>query len=362
MKASKLSGDYNNLTNAPKRKDMVFHTIKENTDIEIQPIVNADRAIGDGQGNNIIKTYAKKDEIPTFFTKNYFFNKVDNQNATLLDDKPTTSNANYLDRGVSINTEFDWEGSQKIVTTRTTSEDITFGFNNSISVTLSVAFDRESQVEYGARAYLITDTSRRQIASNQVFGMMTYPGESSMTKVTAFTFHLVADLLEDPIVIAKNSVIQIEIFKRQYEAIPLKSYVYCGAIVGGMTRQSYMTYNITNQFVNTNQITDGAITEPKLSLELSDKIISKVENITTPIVTIDNAMGNTIYTLNTPTSVTITAVEDTLDEIVFTFNIGATVPTINLPESLKGADKLEFTTNSEVRLAILDNVIVGGSF
>lgn len=219
---------------------------------------SATKAAQDANGNDIAVTYVKKTLL-----QNYYFARLTELTAQLVGDKPTAAETAYLET-TTTNLAIDFESEQKITITHTLQANLEISNQNAVDISMAFACSRNTQLEFAARVF-VDDT---QVSREQAFGLRTYNGSNDFTNVNELAASIVLDLIQGVQTFSAGQTIKIEIVTRQNTANTLNIRYFCGVSVSGIERNCFAKLDFSNAIISTNQITDGAITFPKLSAEL----------------------------------------------------------------------------------------------
>lgn len=220
-----------------------------------------DKRIVDADGNLYEGNIKLKDiYLRRTFLENLYFTRTGALTATLENAKPTANANNYLTT-TTTNTSLDFGSATKLTVTRTLATKLQLDKNDSIRIAMSFATNRNASIEFGARI-LIGGVA---VSSNQAFGLNTVNGDTGFTNVNDVSINITCDLIIGSQEFEAGQILTIEIFTRQASAQSLITRYFCGVDVGGADRNCFAGVNATATSIDTSQILDGAITEPKIA-------------------------------------------------------------------------------------------------
>ena len=225
--------------------------------------------------------YSNNHFAPLSFVSNLYAKKDTDisltPSATLITDVTniTIDNANVL-ANISNNTT--WERAYTFK--RVIDVPIEIGNNNNFTLSVKFQVSRDCTLSWGGRIKV----------SNNSGATWTYldteiQPTSSQEWATGVgnTINISMQITElaEPMILQKDtSILMFEIYKKQESATILTTEIYCGVQYDGINIYTTLTYNFTNVYLNTEQISDGAITYSKLDSNLQSEI-DKIINIGT---------------------------------------------------------------------------------
>lgn len=219
-------------------------------------------------------SYIDSNFIPrSLITKKYLI-RTNDTNASSSLTAPTVVTTNYLSL-TTTNTTFDWSSTtQCLNVTLSFDSDTTISITDAITLNLQVALNRNANVEYGAT--IIGPDGSTVIGNQQTFGIQNIVGNSSYTTVTNIKFDVIFNAVVNTLNISAGQQITIKIFQCQNDATQLISRFLCGVSANSVNRFSYLEINFNGVYLNTNQLTDGAVTMSKLNDEVVTALSAKV--------------------------------------------------------------------------------------
>ena len=260
------------------------HNVSNTAHQDIRNLValkpNASNTYNESQTNTYSSNYINKNFAPVTYVNNLYASKTGTTTAELVADIPQP-NANNILTSQTTNTDYDWSNPD-FTLTRSLGVSTTLTENNSFEVNLKFMIDRDATLSFGAKIKVSTDngTTWNYISSNQ-----TTTSQYWATGVgNTIDFVVYTDLLTQPTTYNLNTLIAIEIYKKQVDSTTLTTTVYCGVLVDNANIYTYVKFNFTNVNIDTNQIQNGAVTYSKLSSELQGQI-DRISEITHKIET-----------------------------------------------------------------------------
>ena len=217
--------------------------------------------------------YINENLAPITYVNNLYASKTGTNTASLVADIPTPNNANTL-TSTTTNIDYDWT-TPEFTFTRELGVDTILTETNSFDLNLKFQISRNATLSFGIKIKVSTDNGStwNYISSNQTTSSNDWlTGVGNTIDMVVYT-----DLLTEPTTYQAGTLFAIEVYKKQQHSNSLTTTIYCGVLVDGANIYTYVKFNFTNVNINTNQISDGAVTYSKLSNEVKELINSKAE-------------------------------------------------------------------------------------
>lgn len=233
--------------------------------------------------NTYSAQYIDNNFAPLSFVSRLYLQKLNATNAELSNIAPEISPNNYLEPSVSVD-DINWSTSLFTIG-RILQADTTLNEETSFTTTLNFIPSRDCSLQFGARVKISEDNGATwtYIGSEQSFGQEDYSlGALSTTQFIVYT-----DLLTSNVSYETGTILRIEIYAclGNGDTTNTTLRIACGVELNTSNIYSYLQFNYQSVMINTDQITDGAITtskirdgavtEQKLSQQLQDKINGK---------------------------------------------------------------------------------------
>lgn len=280
---AQINGTYPNMTVGNATNATNAQTAQSaNTATSATAAQTATKALQDGNGDVIADTYLKKT-----FLQNLFFERTGTNTANIVDTQPSVATGNYLELTTN-NTAFDFNSANKIVATRVLENDIELSNAQGLTMILSFAFSRNASVEIAGRAFI----DGVKIADEQAFAYLQYSGGSTFTTTNEITLVLRLNGLINPQTFTAGQTLTVELFTRQNSGVTLTTRYFCGVNVQGANRYCTIGIAVAGTTINTNQITDGAVTKPKLSADVQASLLPTVTTANSGQVATVDENGN----------------------------------------------------------------------
>lgn len=264
------------LNNVPSAQDIAnavnAHNSSDSAHPYLQGLINAKPDVVNSRSTSQTDTYSadyvNNNFAPLTFVSNLYATKVTSNTATLDTARPTTDAGNTLTSTTS-NTTFDWT-TPNFSFTRTLENAVTLNNENSFTADIYFSLDRDTGMSWGAIISVSTDngTTWQEISTQQSFGEMAYTtGTLTYESLQIFT-NALTGTEEYPI----GTLLKIDLFTKFDASHTVTNTIYCGVAVDNASVYSYVQFNFTNISIDTNQISDGAVTLEKLSTNLQTAI------------------------------------------------------------------------------------------
>lgn len=227
-----------------------------------------ENSYSESQSNTYSANYVNTNFAPVSFVSNLYATKSGTNSATLTNATPTIDSGNIL-TSTTINTDYNWNVPDFIFT-RQIATNTTLTQTNSFELVLQFIVDRDCTLSFGSKISVSTDngTTWTAISENQTTSSQEWAtGVGNTIDILTYT-----DKVTTPTMYPKDTLIRIEIYKKQLSSQSLTTNVYCGVLVDGANIYTYARYNFSNVNLGTNQLEDGSVTYKKLDYQVQQKI------------------------------------------------------------------------------------------
>lgn len=269
-----------------------LQALADNVDVLTNKVNNQiinDKSLASNE-NAYSAQYSDNHFAPLSFVSRLYLEKVDINNAALVNSAPQIDPSNYLESNASIY-PLDFNSSPLFTITRTLQADTTLNEDTSFTTMLNFITNRDCSLQFGARIKVSIDNGStwNYISNGQSYGQEDY----SQDALSTTQFIVYTDLLTSNTSYSTGTLLAIEVYAclSDGDSTTTNIRVACGIEKDNSNIYSYVQFNYQSVMIDTDQIednaittskiADGAVTRDKLSQEVKDELNSKVDKTTT---------------------------------------------------------------------------------
>lgn len=311
--------------------------------------------------------YVNNNFAPLSLIGRLYFDKKSETAVDLSTAAPTVAVSNVITKQITSST-IDWN-TPDLVATRTFDNTISLNKESGITFNIALSTDVDCSLAIGARIKTSTDngTSWTYISTAQTFSFKSLLTADSYSN---YKFRLYSDSIENEKVYTQGTLYAVELFLIEEHAVTANISIYCGVDISSVNIYSTGEFALNNVMVDTDEISDHAVTYAKLSTDLQtlvDKINGNESNIaglqtskqdknlTFTNVEVDTWASDATYSgYSYKASIALTGVDATMiPTVIFNFTDSASGNYLSTVETYAGGVYVWSKVNSAITIPLI---------